>query len=231
MSDPALKLARSGYFSSPPPGIRPRSRTRPAFQSTTTAGQFASTCGPDLCAVIATSNRPSIRSLTRPCPQTAQVQRTRELISSIVPRGRRSTARSSSSFLLSVLILRGRAASASLVQRNSVPSTRCGATTAGRRASAAITSRGAGDLHRQALSHDHLFERSMLCTASSSMTRIVSSPQRDMPKLPSHSHPFACGRSDVASSRSCPAGRAEVPFFNGSTDADGRRAIWKSADN
>ena len=81
--------------------------------------------------------------------------------------GHHSTAWWSSGFLLSRLILRGRhAAAASLVQRNSVPSTqmRC-MITANRRASATIAffiPRRLAICIAQALSHDHFFDRSML---------------------------------------------------------------------
>jgi hypothetical protein len=80
--------------------------------------------------------------------------------------GHHSTAGWSSSFLLSGLILPAHAAAASLVHRNSVPSTqmRC-RTTASRRASATIAffiPRRLAICIAQALSHDHFFERSML---------------------------------------------------------------------
>ena len=87
--------------------------------------------------------------------------------------GHHSTARWSSSFLLSVLILHGSHAAAgdcSRVQRNSVPSThmRC-MITANRRARATIAffiPRRLAICIAQALSQDHFFERSMLCAAS-----------------------------------------------------------------
>ena len=83
--------------------------------------------------------------------------------------GHHSTARWSSSFLLSDLILDGfhaAAAVCSRVQRNSVPSThiRC-MITANRRASATIAffiPRRLAICIAQALSHDHFFECSML---------------------------------------------------------------------
>src|SRR6478752_656892 len=83
--------------------------------------------------------------------------------------GHLSTARWSSSFLLSGLILNGfhaAAAACSRVQRNSVPSThmRC-MITASRRAKATIAffiPRRLAICMAQALSHDHFFERSML---------------------------------------------------------------------
>src|SRR5271169_5021078 len=86
--------------------------------------------------------------------------------------GHHSTARWSSGFLLLHLILRGfHAAAASRVQRNSVPSThmRC-MITANRRASATIAffmPRRLAICIAQALSQDHLFERSMLWAAAS----------------------------------------------------------------
>ncbi len=86
--------------------------------------------------------------------------------------GHHSTARWSSSFLLSNVILHGfhAATACSLVQRNSVPSTqmRC-MITANRRASATIAffiPRRLAICIAQALSHDHFFEYSMLCAAS-----------------------------------------------------------------
>jgi len=86
--------------------------------------------------------------------------------------GHLSTARWNSSILLSHLILHGShaAATCSRVQRNSVPSThmRC-MITASRRASATIAffmPRRLAICIAQALSQDHLFERSMLWAAS-----------------------------------------------------------------
>ena len=86
--------------------------------------------------------------------------------------GHHSTARWSSSFLLSDVILDGfhAAAVCSRVQRNSVPSThmRC-MITANRRASATIAfffPRRLAICIAQALSQDHFFECSMLCAAS-----------------------------------------------------------------
>jgi len=86
--------------------------------------------------------------------------------------GHHSTAGWSSSFLL-LRFLRGlhaAAAACSRVQRNSVPSTqmRC-MITANRRARATIAffiPRRLAICIAQALSHDHFFERSMLCAAS-----------------------------------------------------------------
>ena len=86
--------------------------------------------------------------------------------------GHHSTTRWSSSFLLSDLNLHDfhvAAAACSRVQRNSVPSTqiRC-MITANRRASASIAffiPRRPAICIAQALSHDHLFERSMLWAA------------------------------------------------------------------
>src|SRR6266403_5214872 len=114
------------------------------------------------------------QSFGRPCRQTnGRSKRTCELTSSIVPRGPSSTARWNSSFLLSGLILNGfhaAAAACSRVHRNSVPSTqmRC-MMTANRRAKATIAffiPRRLAICMAQALSHDHFFERSMLCAAS-----------------------------------------------------------------
>jgi hypothetical protein len=87
--------------------------------------------------------------------------------------GHLSTAGWISSFLLSGLILNGfhaAAAAGSRVHRNSVPSTqmRC-MITASRRARATIAffiPRRLAICMAQALSHDHFFERSMLCAAS-----------------------------------------------------------------
>ncbi len=82
-------------------------------------------------------------------------------------KGHHSTVQWSSSFLLSGLILYGsHAVAASLVHRNSVPSThmRC-MITASLRASATIAffiPRRLAICIAQALSHDHFFERSML---------------------------------------------------------------------
>src|SRR6202046_1645932 len=81
--------------------------------------------------------------------------------------GHLSTARWSSSFLLSHLVLHdSHAVATSRVQRNSVPSTqmRC-MITANRRASATIAffiPRRLAICIAQALSHDHFFEYSML---------------------------------------------------------------------
>ena len=86
--------------------------------------------------------------------------------------GHHSTARWSSSFLLSGLILRGcHAAAASLVHRNSVPSThmRC-MITARRRAKATIAffiPRCLAIFIAQALSHDHFVERTSTIWAAS----------------------------------------------------------------
>jgi hypothetical protein len=105
--------------------------------------------------------------------RTAGPSRHCELTSSIVREGHHSTARWSSSFLLSDVILYGLHAAAgacSRVQRNSVPSTqmRC-MITANRRARATIAfffPRRLAICIAQALSQDHFFERSMLCAAS-----------------------------------------------------------------
>ena len=86
--------------------------------------------------------------------------------------GHHSTARWSLSFLLSRLILHGsHAAAASLVQRNSVPSThmRC-MITANRRAKATIAffiPRRLAICIAQALSHDHFVERTSMVRAAS----------------------------------------------------------------
>ena len=86
--------------------------------------------------------------------------------------GHHSTARWSSSFLLSHLILYGaHAAAASLVHRNSVPSThmRC-MITASRRARATIaffSPRRLAIFIAQALSHDHFVERTSRIWAAS----------------------------------------------------------------
>jgi hypothetical protein len=98
-------------------------------------------------------------------------KRTCELTSSIVRKGHQSTAWWSATFLLSRLVLSGsHAAAASLVQRNSVPSTqmRC-RITANRRARATIAffmPRRLAICIAQALSQDHFFERNMLWAAS-----------------------------------------------------------------
>jgi hypothetical protein len=86
--------------------------------------------------------------------------------------GHHSTARWSSGFLLSDLILHGsHAAAVSLVHRNSVPSTqmRC-MITANRRASATIaffSPRRLAICIAQALSHDHFVERTSMVRAAS----------------------------------------------------------------
>ena len=84
--------------------------------------------------------------------------------------GHHSTAGWSSSYSLCILLRCHAAVTASLVQRNSVPSTqiRC-MITANRRASATIaffTPRRLAICIAQALSQDHFFERSMLWAAS-----------------------------------------------------------------
>ena len=108
------------------------------------------------------------RSFGRPCRQTnGRSKRTCELTSSIVPRGTSFHRLVELEFLLSRLILHGaHAATVSLVHRNSVPSIqmRC-MITASRRASATIAffiPRRLAICIAQVLSHDHLFERSML---------------------------------------------------------------------
>src|SRR6202048_2985380 len=127
------------------------------------------------------------QSYGRPCRLTdSRSKRTYELTSSVVREGHHSTARWSSSVLLSHLILNGSyAAATSLVQRNSVPSTqmRC-RLTANRRASATIAfflPRCRAIFMAQALSHDHLFVRtSIIRAASYSITRVISSPRLDI---------------------------------------------------
>src|SRR5262252_1200233 len=96
-------------------------------------------------------------------------------------------------FLLSGLILhRSQATATSLVHRNAVPSTqmRC-MITASRRASATIAfflPRCLAIFIAQALSQDHFVERtSMLWAASYSITRIISSPHRDIAPVRSFS--------------------------------------------
>jgi hypothetical protein len=85
--------------------------------------------------------------------------------------GHHSTARRNSTFLLlDLILLDSHAVATSRVQRNSVPSTqmRC-MITANRRARATIAffiPRRLAICIAQALSHDHFFERSMLCAAS-----------------------------------------------------------------
>src|SRR5262249_18554257 len=106
--------------------------------------------------------------------------------------GHLSTAGWISSFLLSGLILNGfhaAVAAGSRVHRNSVPSThmRC-MMTASRRARATIAffiPRCLAICMAQALSQHHFFECNMLCAASYSITRIISSPQRDILPLQS----------------------------------------------
>src|SRR5471032_266556 len=108
--------------------------------------------------------------------------------------GHLSTARWISCFLLLGLILNGfhaAAAACSRVHRNSVPSTqmRC-MITASRRARATIAffiPRRLAICMAHALSQDHFLECIMLCAASKSITRIISSPQRDILQLQSFS--------------------------------------------
>jgi hypothetical protein len=112
------------------------------------------------------------QSLRRPCCRSnSRTKRTCELASSIVPRG---TSFHSSVDLglppIALILCAPHAAAVSLVQRNSVPSThmRC-IITASRRARATIAffiPRRLAICMAQALSHDHFFERSMLCAAS-----------------------------------------------------------------
>jgi hypothetical protein len=112
------------------------------------------------------------QSVRRPCRLTdSRSKRTRELTSSIVPRGTSFHCSVDLGFSPIALILSSpHAATVSLVQRNSVPSThmRC-RITANRRARATIAffiPRRLAICMAQALSQDHLFERSMLCAAS-----------------------------------------------------------------
>src|SRR6478672_10166688 len=116
------------------------------------------------------------QSIGRPCRQTnGRSKRTFELTSSIVPRGtsfHRSVERECPSIGLDAARFHAAAAAVawSRVQRNSVPPThmRC-MITANRRARATIAfliPRRLAICMAQALSHDHFFERSMLCAAS-----------------------------------------------------------------
>jgi hypothetical protein len=112
------------------------------------------------------------QSLRRPYRQkNGRSKRTYELTSSIVPRGTSFHRWVDLEFSPIALILCApHAAAVSLVQRNSVPSThmRC-MITANRRAKATIAffiPRRLAICMAQALSHDHFFERSMLCAAS-----------------------------------------------------------------
>ena len=109
---------------------------------------------------------------TRPYRQSGHAGSQAEMRSHLIhrpARGHHSTARWSSSVLLSDLVLRGfhaAAAACSRIQRNSVPSThmRC-MITANRRASATIAffiPRRRAICIAQALSHDHFFECNML---------------------------------------------------------------------
>ena len=109
------------------------------------------------------------QSLPRPCHRTnGRSKRTRELTSSIVPRGTSFNRSVELEYPPIDVILDGfhAAAACSRVQRNSVPSTqmRC-MITASRRASATIAffiPRRLAICIAQALSQDHFFERSML---------------------------------------------------------------------
>ena len=113
------------------------------------------------------------QSKTRPCRQTTVGPSGHANSSHPSSReGHHSTARWSSSFLLSDVILHGfhAATACSLVQRNSVPSTqmRC-MITANRRASATIAffiPRRLAICIAQALSQDHFFDHSMTWAAS-----------------------------------------------------------------
>src|SRR6185503_2465588 len=130
------------------------------------------------------------QSHTRPCVRRAQVQA--DIRTHLIHRPARDTIPPLGGvrvFLLSDLILYGchapAAACCSRVQRNSVPSTqmRC-MITASRRARATIAffmPRRLAICIAQALSQDHLVERTnMMWAASYSMTRIISSPHREI---------------------------------------------------
>jgi len=113
------------------------------------------------------------RSLGRPCRSCRQVQA--DMRTHLIHRPARDTVPplgGARSFLLSHLIRHGchAATVASRIHRNSVPSTqmRC-MITASRRAKATIAffiPQRLATCIAQALSHDHFFERSMLCAAS-----------------------------------------------------------------
>src|SRR4030095_14194439 len=133
------------------------------------------------------------QSFGRPCRQTnGRSKRTCELTSSIVPRGtsfHRPVELECPSIGLDAARFHAAAVACSRVQRNSVPSThmRC-MITANRRARATIAffiPRRLAICIAQALSQDHFFDRSMLWAASYSITRIISSPQRDILPLQS----------------------------------------------
>src|SRR5882672_5887109 len=112
------------------------------------------------------------QSVRRPCHQTTgRSKRTYELTSSIVPRG--------TSFhrwvdlgvpSIALILCAPHAATVSLFDGNAVPSTQMRyMITASRRARATIAffiPRRLAICMAQALSHDHFFERSMLCPAS-----------------------------------------------------------------
>jgi hypothetical protein len=113
------------------------------------------------------------QSFGRPCRQcNGRLKRTNELTSSIVPRGTSFHRWADLRFLLSNLILYpSHAAAASLVHRNSVPSTqiRC-MITANRRASATIAffiPRCLAIFIAQALSQDHFADRTSMLWAAS----------------------------------------------------------------
>src|SRR6476619_2429741 len=128
------------------------------------------------------------QSFGRPCRQrNGRSKQTCELTSSIVPRGtsfHRLVELEFPPIGYDAARFHAAAAACSRVHLNSVPSThmRC-RITASRRASATIAffiPRRLATCIAQALSHDHFFERSMLCAASKSITCIISSPQRDI---------------------------------------------------
>ena len=107
------------------------------------------------------------QSLGRPCRQTdGRSKQTRKLTSSIVPRGTSFHHLVETRVLLLLILTGSHAAAASLVQRNSAPSThmRC-IITANRRASATIAlfiPRRLAICIAQALSQDHFAERNSM---------------------------------------------------------------------
>jgi hypothetical protein len=135
-----------------------RQSQRPAEQPTGTATHLTLCARPSF---IAPSRRSVPGRTTSASPHPSSCE------------GHHSTAWWSSSFLLLDLIPHGfhaAAAVCSRLQRNSVPSThmRC-RITASRRANATIAffiPRRLAICMAQALSHDHFFERNMLCAAS-----------------------------------------------------------------
>jgi hypothetical protein len=153
-----LGQALSGY---PPAPVRCRSRARASLR---TRHQGPSIMG---------FEDEVEQSFGRPCRQcNGRLKRTNELTSSIVPRGTSFHRWADLRFLLSNLILYpSHAAAASLVHRNSVPSTqiRC-MITANRRASATIAffiPRCLAIFIAQALSQDHFADRTSMLWAAS----------------------------------------------------------------